>query len=223
MKQILKDVIDEIQFIFKGKTTDTFLSPILFFIIYQFTDLGIAILYALIFATILFLYRRIKTQTSLYASIGLGFVLLAAVLAFVNQNMTNYFLPGIISNIFIFLVALVSILLEKPLAAYLSHLTRAFPLKWFERHDIKPAYMEVTFFWLFMFFLRSVIEIYLFSIGDATGLIWMDTIIGIPGLVIVLILSYIYGIIRLNSLKGPSVEEFLENKQPPFKGQKKGF
>jgi hypothetical protein len=94
---------------------------------------------------------------------------------------------------------------------------------WFERPDIKPAYMEVTFFWLFMFFIRSMAEIYFYFVNYRDGLIALDTIIGMPALLIVLALSYIYGILRLKSLNGPGVDEFLNHAEPPFKGQKKGF
>ena len=38
-----------------------------------------------------------------------------------------------------------------------------------------------------------------------------------------LIFSYIYGSWRLKNLGGPSVEEFNENKLPPWEGQIRGF
>jgi hypothetical protein len=39
----------------------------------------------------------------------------------------------------------------------------------------------------------------------------------------VLVLSYIYGIWRLRKLKGPGIDEYLENKTAPFRGQTRGF
>lgn len=221
--QLLKDIIDEFKTVFRGKTLDTFFAPILFFIIYRFSSLEWAIFGSIAYATTIFFYRKLKNQNSSYAVFGLGFILLAAGLAYLNQNSSNYFLPGIISNVFILVVSLVSILFEKPLAAYLSHITRGWPMAWFDRKDIKPAYMEVTLFWLFMFFIRSMIEIYFYFVNYKEGLIALDTIIGIPGLLIVLALSYVYGIIRLKNLKGPGVDEFIEGKEPPFIGQNKGF
>jgi len=41
--------------------------------------------------------------------------------------------------------------------------------------------------------------------------------------IVILIISYLYGIWRLKKLGGPSVEEFLSNQPAPWKGQKKGF
>ena len=42
-------------------------------------------------------------------------------------------------------------------------------------------------------------------------------------MLIVMSISYIYGIIRLKQLKGPSVDEFKNKSEKPFKGQTKGF
>jgi hypothetical protein len=39
----------------------------------------------------------------------------------------------------------------------------------------------------------------------------------------VLVASYIYGIWRLRQLGGPGVEEYKEDKKPPWKGQSRGF
>jgi hypothetical protein len=41
--------------------------------------------------------------------------------------------------------------------------------------------------------------------------------------VILLVISYLYGLWRLSQLKGPSIEEFKAGKQPPWQGQKRGF
>jgi hypothetical protein len=48
-------------------------------------------------------------------------------------------------------------------------------------------------------------------------------ITGWPALLILLVLSYIYGIWRLQDLKGPSVEEFKSAASPPWQGQRRGF
>jgi len=54
-------------------------------------------------------------------------------------------------------------------------------------------------------------------------LIWINTLLGLPATISVLLLSYIYGILRLRNLKGPSIEEFELNMDKPWKGQSKGF
>ena len=117
----------------------------------------------------------------------------------------------------------ISLIIGKPLAGYLSHISRGWPIKWFWRKDVKPAYNEVTFGWGLLFALRLIILFSLYSKGEVSKLLWVNIILGTPATVGVLILTYLYGSARLKNLKGPSVDEFLENKKPPFLGQNRGF
>ncbi|MBU1143955.1 MAG: DUF3159 domain-containing protein, partial [Firmicutes bacterium] len=110
-----------------------------------------------------------------------------------------------------------------PLAAYVSHLTRGWPLAWFWRKDVLPAYREVTWFWLFYFVIRTSVETILFLSDSIDQLVWFNTFIGFPLLIAILTVSYIYGMWRLHQLKGPGVDEFIEEKEPPFRGQTRGF
>ena len=86
-----------------------------------------------------------------------------------------------------------------------------------------PAYREVTWFWLLYFFMRTAVETTLFIRGSVDDFVWFNTFVGFPLLITVLTISYIYGIWRLRKLGGPGVEEFIDNKEPPFKGQTRGF
>lgn len=118
---------------------------------------------------------------------------------------------------------LVSLMIGKPVAAWLSHLTRGWPLEWFWRADVKPAYREVTWIWALLIAARLGIQVYLFQRGDAAALAWANTLLGWPVTIAVLVLSYIYGIWRLRSLGGPGVHEFRAGKNPPWEGQTRGF
>lgn len=59
--------------------------------------------------------------------------------------------------------------------------------------------------------------------GDVIALAWAYVLLGWPVTLSVLIVSYIFGIWRLHRLGGPGVEEFKAGKEPPWKGQTKGF
>lgn len=48
-------------------------------------------------------------------------------------------------------------------------------------------------------------------------------LLGWPVTIVVLVLSYVYGIWRLRKLRGPGVDEFITGKQPPYRGQTRGF
>jgi hypothetical protein len=109
------------------------------------------------------------------------------------------------------------------LAAWLSHLTRGWPLDWFWRDDVKPAYQEVTWVWALLTAMRLAIQVLLFQRGDTAALGWANVLLGWPVTIAVLVLSYIYGIWRLRQLGGPGVHEFREGKEPPWEGQTRGF
>jgi hypothetical protein len=147
----------------------------------------------------------------------------AAGLALLTQNAANYFIPGLISSAVLLALAIGSLIIGKPLAAWASHLTRGWPLDWFWRADVKPAYREVTWMWLFFIAGRFVIQLSLFQRGQTGQLAWANTLLGWPVTIVVLVVSYIYGIWRLRKLGGPGVEEFQAGKEPPWKGQTRGF
>ncbi|MFW6256910.1 MAG: DUF1475 family protein [Bacillota bacterium] len=83
--------------------------------------------------------------------------------------------------------------------------------------------MIVSFVWIAFLFLRLIIQIFLYQSGEANQLTWVNTLLGWPVTIIVLVLSYIYGIWRLQNLNGPGVQEYQKGKEPPWDGQKRGF
>lgn len=223
MKKLFKEILSELSIVLKGKTLDTIVPPIVFIITLNFLDLNLSIITSLTLSILIFLRRIYQKETSKYAIFGMVGVLFASFFAFMNQNATNYFISDLISNVLILVLALVTLILGKPLAAYASHLTRGWPIKWFWRKDVKPAYQEVTYFWALMFFIRALVELRLYLDDNVNALVFLNTIAGFPLLIFILTISYIYGIWRLRNLKGPSVDEFIDQKEPPYRGQIKGF
>lgn len=218
-----QEIGEELKSVLSGRTIDALLPPLVFVLANAFFSLEVAVFAALGLALSLAVLRIIRKQTWYYALGGLLGVGLAAGLALLTQNASSYFLPAIIGSALLSLVALVSIFIGKPLAAWLSHLTRGWPLDWFWRWDVKPAYLEVTWMWALLIAVRLVIQIVLYQRGDATTLGWANFILGWPVTIAVLVLSYVYGIWRLRQLGGPGVHEFKEGIQPPWEGQTRGF
>ncbi len=223
MKAKIEEILEELKSVVSGKTSDALFPPLIFVIVNGIFGLDGAVLAALGFALLLGVSRIARKQTWLYALGGFLGVTLAAGLAYLTRSAASYFIPAIISSVLLVLIALVSILAGKPIAAWASHLTRGWPLDWFWRKDIKPAYMEVTWLWTVFFSVRLVVQLFLFQAGDATALAWANTLLGWPLLVIILIITYIYGIWRLKQLGGPGIEEFKTGKEPPWQGQTRGF
>jgi len=217
------EILQELKSVLSGKTFDALLPPIVFAIVNGIFGLQAAVFAALGLAVLLGLLRLIRKEKWHYALGGLLAVSLAAGLALLTRNAASYFIPGIISSGLLILGAVLSNIIGKPLAAWVSHLTRGWSLEWFEREDVKPAYAEVTWMWAFFFTIRLGLQILLFQRGTASQLAWANTLLGWPVTIIVLVISYIYGIWRLRKLAGPGVDEFEEGKDPPWEGQTRGF
>lgn len=223
MKKLFKDIRDEVKQFVTGKTIDAIFPPLVYVVGNIAFGLKTGIILALSIALILSIFRAFKKQSVLYALGGMGGVIIASSFALLSDNAANYFLPKVITSGFLFFLALVSVLVGRPLAALLSHLTRGWELDWFWRKDIKPAYTEVTLAWAILFLFRMIIQLIVFNGGDLVQLGWANILLGFPTTLMVLILTLIYGIWRLKNLGGPGIDEFREGKEPPWQGQRKGF
>jgi hypothetical protein len=223
MKQLMKDIAQELRQLFSGKTLDAIVPPLLFAIINSWLGLLPAIASSIALSIVLGIIRVLKKDAWSYAFFGFLGVGIASLFSFFSQNASGFYLPDIISNTAFLVLTIISLVFKKPLAAYASHLTRGWKLEWFWRDDVRPAYSEVTMLLGIYFLVRSIVLITLFYSSQTTTLALISTISGLPLLIVVLVFSYIYGIARLIRLKGPSVDEFLEGKQAPYLGQRKGF
>ncbi|MCB2214336.1 DUF3159 domain-containing protein [bacterium] len=223
MKMKFKEIWQELKSVLTGTTLDALLPPIVFAILNALFGLAAGAVGALVLSLGLGVFRLIRNQRWLYALAGLLLAGLASGLGLLTENAGNYFIPSIVTSALLTLAALISNLIGKPLAAWASHLTRGWPLDWFWREDVKPAYREVTWAWTVFFSLRLALQVFLFTSGRVDTLAWTETLLGWPVTIVVLILSYVYGIWRLRKLGGPGVDEFQEGKAPPWKGQTRGF
>ncbi|MDW7669454.1 MAG: DUF3159 domain-containing protein [Bacillota bacterium] len=174
----LLEIKDEIKTVLSGSTIDAILPPILFVIINNLLGITAAIIFALILSLILGIKRIINKESWKYAFGGFLIVSLAAGLALITKNASNYFIGAAIGSGVFFILALISLFIGKPMAAYASHISRGWPLDWFWRKDIKPAYREVTFFWGIFFLMRFIIQITLIRKANPDQLVWANTLLG---------------------------------------------
>jgi hypothetical protein len=225
MIQKIKELLQEFRTVFSGRTTtaDTIIPPLWYALVNMLAGLVPAALSALILAVLLTVLRLVRKQSWLYALSGLGLTLLAAGLAWFTQNAASFFLPDLLTSGILLAAALLSIWAGKPLAAWSSHLTRAWPKEWYWLANICPAYTEVTWMWTIFIAARLIAQYTLYQQGNASLLGWVNVLLGWPVTIVVLVISYLYGIWRLAKLGGPSVEEFLSHQPAPWKGQKRGF
>ena len=197
--------------------------PLVYVIINNIFGLFWGVAAAIITAFLLGLQRYLKGETVKYALGGLAGVLIASAFVYFAGNAADYFIPRIIASGFLFMAAIVTTLAGKPMAALASHISRGWEMDWFMRKDIKPAYTEVSIIWSLLFLLRMYLQFMLYKGGDLIQLAWANTLLGFPATLSVLVLSYVYGIWRLKKLKGPGIDEYREKKEPPYRGQTRGF
>jgi hypothetical protein len=221
----MNELLQEFRTVFSGRTNtlDTIIPPLLYALVNMLAGPLPAVLSAVILAAILTVLRLVRKQPWLYAVSGLVLTLLAAGLAWFTQNAASFFLPDLITSGILLAATLLSIWFKKPLAAWSSHLTRAWPKEWYWLPNIRPAYTEVTWMWAAFIAARLIAEYLLYQKGNVSLLGLANVLLGWPVTIVVLVMSYLYGIWRLTKLGGPSVEEFLSHQPAPWKGQKKGF
>ena len=221
----INELLQEFRTVLSGRTNtaDTIIPPLLYALVNMLAGLVPATISALILAVILTVLRLVRKQSWLYAFSGLVLTLSAVGLAWYTQNAASFFLPDLITSGTLLAAALLSIGARKPLAAWTSHLTRAWPREWYWLPNICPAYTEVTWMWAAFIAGRLMAQYSLYQQGNAILLGWTNVLLGWPVTIVVLVFSYLYGIWRLAKLGGPSVEEFISNQPTPWKGQKRGF
>jgi hypothetical protein len=222
----INELKEELHTVFSGRGVnllDSILPLMIFLILNALTDLRYALWGAIIIAIAFTIHRLVKKDKLLYALAGFGGVLLAAGFVKLSGSEAGFFLPGFISGGITIVLCVGSVFAGRPLAAWTSYLTRRWTLEWYWHGRVRPAYTGVTLFWAVAFSGRTALEYWLFQQEAVNALGAVKIVLGWPYTLLVLVLSYLYGIWRLGELKGPSVAEFVEGKEAPWEGQKRGF
>jgi hypothetical protein len=224
MLEKARELLDEFRAV-TGKVglLDTILPPILFLLLNGLAGFTAAMIGALGLAVLIAILRLRRGQSLLYALAGMGSIGLAIALALLLGRSEGYFLPGIVNGGLTITLALVSLLIRKPMVAWTSYLARRWPPDWYWHAQVRPAYTEVTLAWIVFFVLRFSWQVTLFQGNNVSQLALVNALTGWPATIVLLIVSYLYGTWRLTQLRGPSVEEFRDNAPAPWQGQRRGF
>jgi len=221
-----KEIQEELKSVFSGKVgrfLDSFLPLIIFLVLNPLLGLDTAFWGSLAVAGLFAIVRIMKKESLVYALGGLGGVLLAGIFIKLSGSDVGYFLPGLISGAITVVLCTISVVINRPLVAWTSFIARRWPLRWYWHPKVLPAYNEVTIIWGVAFSARLALEFWLFQQEAVNALGVSKIVLGWPFIVILLITTYLYGLWRLGRLEGPSVEEFITGKEPPWVGQKRGF
>jgi hypothetical protein len=225
MSSKFNELLQELRAVVFGSRSviDIVVPPLLFLILVKWAGFTPAIWGALSLAILLMGWRLARRQSVLAAVGGVVGVLLSLALVQVLNREEGFFLPSILTGIGTVVIAVGSILAGKPMVAWTSYLARRWPWGWYWHPQVRPAYTEVTWFWAIFFLLRVGLQLNLFQAAQAEQLAGLNLLLGWPATLLLLIFSYLYGTWRLRRLGGPSVDEFLQNAEPPWQSQQRGF
>lgn len=168
-------------------------------------------------------WRLIGRKSTQYAFSGLIGTGLAVGLTLRSGEARAYFLPGIVSGAFTATMILVSILARRPFVAWSSWVTRQWPLDWYWHDRVRPAYTFTSWIWFGFFATRTSGQWWLYSTDRIEALGVMRAATGWPGFIGLLASTYVIGRRRLETLGGPSVDQFVSGSPPPWTPQDKGF
>jgi len=225
VKAKLRELMAEFRTVSAGRSNlaDSVIPPVAFLIANPLLGLNYAIWGSLLMAVLLSLFRLSKRQPLRYALGGLGGVVLAILAVRVFNRAEAYYLPGIITGMLTAVISGVSVVVRRPLVAWTSHIVRRWPLGWYWHPKVRPAYSEVTIAWTVFFAAKLAIQILVLQEAQAGTLAVVNVIMGWPATIVLLALSYLYGLWRLGHLRGPSVAEFEAAVEPQWSGQRRGF
>jgi len=215
-----KEELKELNFNQEG-VFDSVVAPLFFVITNNFTTLNQSILYTGILLLLLFLYRLLRKQNLKFVFYGLIGTLVALLLARIQGSASGFFIPGIVRDMSIAFVGLVSIMIKKPFTIYSSKAMRKWPQEWYLHELVRPAYSKVAIIWTLYLFLKGGLQIIFFNSPEI--LVTIKLLSSNQTTLILLVITYIIGQNKLQSLGGPSVDEFINNIPAPWKSQQKGF
>ncbi|MDH4116372.1 MAG: DUF3159 domain-containing protein [Acidimicrobiia bacterium] len=222
---MLSEVLSELRSLVAGRggIADGILPPLVFVIVNALFGVTAAAWTAMGTALVIVAWRLARRAELRYALSGVIGTLAATLLAVRSGRAETYFLPGIVSGAMTTVALLVSLVLKRPAAAYASWVTRQWPLDWYWHPRVRPAYTAATVLWVAYFGVRTAVTWWLFQGGQTEALAVVRVVSGWPGLLALLVATYVLGRNRLEALGGPSVDEFVEERPPPWQGQPTGF
>lgn len=207
----------------QNRFLDTLLPPIVFLLINKLISFQAAMWGALALSALIAVLRLRNKQSLFYTLFGVGSVGLAVAMALLLGRSEGFFATNLFSGSMTLLLTMLSLVIRRPMVAWMSYIARRWPINWYWHPQVRPAYSEVTFVWAVFFAVRLFLQFSLFQQANTSMLAVINLITGWPATILLLIFSYLYGTWRLAKLHGPSVEEFRNNVPAPWKSQRRGF
>lgn len=184
----LREVQEELMGVLAGRGArliDSFLPLLIFLVLNPIFGVNAALGGSLVVAGLFAIIRILKKESLVYALGGLGGVLLAGIFVKLSGSESGFFLPGLISGAITITLCTISVVINRPLIAWTSFITRRWPLNWYWHPTVLPAYNEATIIWAVAFSARLALEFWLFQQEAVNALGITKIILGWPFILIV--------------------------------------
>ena len=145
----------------------------IFLILYLPTsNLNLALYAALFAGLVIFFWRIFKKETLSQVVAGFFGLGISVYLTYRTNNAANFFLTGLITNAVYGLVFAISILIKKPLLAYLIGAISGNSSAWLNTPELRRVAIKLTWFWVGLFSVRLLVQIPLYF-NQSVG--WLGT------------------------------------------------
>jgi hypothetical protein len=191
----LNEIIDELnEVLIKRRNILEMISPsVIFLIVNLLLGFIYAILVSIVFSFFFIVYKFIKKKPIKNSLIGFIGVLISGFVTLISGRLEGFFLSGIVTNFFIIILSILSLILRKPIASWASHLSRGWPLDWYWHRKVRPAYNEVTLFWILLLIVKLSVQIFFFRADNPNLFGIINIVTGWPLTIFILIVSYVSG------------------------------
>ena len=160
---------------------ESLLPGTVFTVFYAFGhDLRLSVLAALVPAVLLAVWRLVRREPLTQAVAGVLGIALGAVVALRTGRAQDFFVPGLVKNAGFTALYAVSALVRWPLIGLLLGILLGEGTHWRRVPQRMRAYLLATWLWAAMFALRTVVQAWLYSRGDAVSLGFVNIVLGLP-------------------------------------------
>ncbi len=201
---------------------DSVVPPVAFFTTNAIFGLGWAALVGLAVGVAVAGWRILRRHRVAAAIYGFAAVVISVAAALRTDRAAGYVLPAIVMSLLLAVVTAVSVVVRRPMTAWVSRFVRGWPRSWYRRNDVRPAYAHVSWYWFVFYLARAAAVWSVFVWGSLGTVLVVRVLVGWPTILPLVIVSYVRGNRLLHELGGPTVQEHIALAHPPF-GRQRGF